>query len=66
MRKQYGLRAIKLTEIPQEERLRAARRAARDAHDDQETCSLLVAALFPSDKIYFVRAQALGELPVAA
>lgn len=65
--KMYGLLAVKLTEIPLEQRIRAARRAVKEScHSDEETCSVLVAAMFPSDKIYFVRAQAAGELPVAA
>lgn len=64
MRKTHGLRAIKLTDIPREQRLQAARRAARCGA--AEPADLITAALFPSDKVYWVRAQALGELPVAA
>lgn len=65
-RKKHGLLAVKLSEIPLEQRLSAARRCARECHDSDETCSVIVAAMFPSDKIYFVRAQAAGELPAAA
>ena len=64
-RKTHGLLAVKLTEIPIEERMRAARRAAR-AHPDEEPTKLLLAAICPSDNVYFVRAQAAGELPAAA
>lgn len=64
-RKTHGLLAVKLTEIPAKDRLSAARRAAR-AHPEEEPANLLLAAIAPSDKIYFVRAQAAGELPAAA
>ena len=63
-RKSYGLAAVKLTEIPVKDRLSAARRVAREGTEEPE--ALVMAALFPSDRIYFVRAQALGELPAAA
>lgn len=67
MEKTYGLRAVKLTEIPVADRLRAARVAARTlAHDGEETTDLLAAALFPSDKTYWVRAQAEPETLLAA
>ena len=64
-RKTHGLVAVKLTEIPAKDRLSAARRAAK-AHPEEEPTDLLLAAIYPSDRIYFVRAQALGELPAAA
>lgn len=64
-RKKHGLLAVKLTDIPFDERMRAARRAAR-AHGEAEPTDLLLAAICPSDKVYFVRAQAAGELPAAA
>ena len=63
-RKQHGLLAVKLTEIPREQRLSAARRIAHEG--TEEPTDIIVAALFPSDKVYFVRAQAAGELPCAA
>ena len=63
-RKSYGLAAVKLSEIPRDQRLQAARRVAREG--TEEPADLIVAAFFPSDRIYFVRAQALGELPAAA
>ena len=67
IRKKYGLLAVRLTDIPFEERMRAAQRAAKEScHSQDETCSVMVAAINPSDKIYFVRAQAAGELPAAA
>jgi hypothetical protein len=62
--KKHGLLAVKLTEIPVKDRLSAARRVARDGTQEPE--ALVMAALFPSDKVYFVRAQAVGELPCAA
>lgn len=58
-RKTYGLRAVKLTEIPRDQRLQAARLVAREGTHEPE--DLITAALFPSDKIYFVRAQAAGD-----
>ena len=64
MAKTHGLLAIKLTEIPRDQRLQAARHIAREG--TEEPVDVIVAALFPSDKIYFVRAQAAGELPAAA
>ena len=64
-RKTYGLLAVKLSEIPRDQRLQAARRVAREGTEEPAD-DLIVAALFPSDKIYFVRAQAAGELPCAA
>jgi len=64
MAKTHGLLAVKLTEIPREQRLQAARRVAREG--EIEPADLIVAALYPSDRVYFVRAQAAGELPVAA
>lgn len=63
-RKTHGLLAVKLNEIPRDQRLQAARRVAREG--STEPADLITAALFPSDKIYFVRAQAAGELPAAA
>lgn len=63
-RKTHGLLAVKLTEIPRDQRLQAARRVAREG--SEEPANLITAALFPSDKIYFVRAQAAAELPAAA
>lgn len=67
MEKTYGLRAVKLTEIPMKDRMSAARRASKaHAHTDEETCELIAAALCPSDRTYWVRAQAFGELPAAA
>ena len=64
MAKKHGLVAVKLTEIPVKDRLSAARRVARAGNEEPD--ELVMAALFPSDKIYFVRAQAAGELPAAA
>lgn len=64
MEKTYGLRPVKLTEIPLRDRLSAARRVARNG--DGEPAELIAAALAPSSRVYWVRAQALGELPVAA
>ena len=64
MAKTDGLRAVKLSEIPRDQRLQAARRVAREG--THEPADLITAALFPSDKLYFVRAQAFGELPCAA
>lgn len=64
LRKTHGLLAVKLTEIPRDQRLQAARRVAREG--SAEPGDLVMAALFPSDKVYFVRAQAAGELPAAA
>ena len=62
--KKHGLLAVKLSEIPRDQRLQAARRVAREG--TEEPADIIVAALFPSDKVYFVRAQAAGEFPCAA
>ena len=60
-RKTHGLLAVKLTEIPPTERLRAARRAAR-THPEEEPANFLLAALCPSETVYFVRAQAAAAM----
>ena len=63
--KSHGLRAVKLTEIPLEQRLSAARVAVRSLYQEQDGADILAAALFPSDRTYWVRAQAEPELRAA-
>lgn len=47
---------VRLTEIPLERRLQAARKLIPDEHDHSEKLALLQAALNPSDTVYFVAA----------
>jgi hypothetical protein len=64
--KVHGLRAVKLTDIPLQRRLRAARLACQQgSHDGKESSEILAAALFPSDQTYWVRVQAVEELLAA-
>ena len=67
LEKTYGLRAVKLTDIPLDQRMSAARYAARQlCVDEAEAESILYAALLPSDTIYWVRAQAAAPELLAA
>jgi len=52
--KRIPLTPVRLTEIPLNQRMRAARILCREAADSDERISLLAAALSPSDKVYFV------------
>lgn len=45
---------VRLTEIPFDVRVRAAREAARSAKSDQERQALLTAALLPSETVFYV------------
>lgn len=45
---------VRLTEIDEQVRLHAARQAGAKEADPDEKLSLLYAALFPSDRIYWV------------
>lgn len=56
---------VRLTEIPLEVRCAAARREGAEA-TDEERASLLVVALFPSEKIYWIRGEAYDEARAAA
>lgn len=47
---------VKLSEIPLEQRLEAARQAARWEPGDEERQALLAAALWPSNETYWVAA----------
>jgi hypothetical protein len=60
------LQRIRLSDLPFEVRVAAARREARTASDAEEASGLLLAALFPSDKIYFVRADAEPDVELRA
>lgn len=55
------LQRIRLSDVPERVRVAAARREAKTTHDSDEAASLLLAALFPSDKAYFVRADAEAD-----
>ncbi len=52
--KRRRLRPVRLTDVPFEKRTSAARRAAVDASDDNERSAIITAALFPSDKVFWV------------
>jgi hypothetical protein len=54
--KRAPLTPIRLTEIPFSTRMSAARRECQQATDDSEREEIMFAALFPSDKLYWVRA----------
>lgn len=45
---------VRLTDIPFEERMRAARRACRDEGDQEERAKILAVAVCPSDRDYWV------------
>jgi hypothetical protein len=62
------LTPVRLTEIPLDRRLMAAREACRREDDGQMRTELLAAALFPSDRIYWVAqaAQVAGTLQAVA
>lgn len=45
---------VRLTEIPVDVRVRAAREAARSAKTDSERAALLAAALLPSETVFYV------------
>lgn len=62
--KRARLTPVRLTEIPFEKRMAAARRECREAADDAERDEIMFAAMFPSDKLYWVEAP--DELRVAA
>ncbi len=57
--KRAPLTSIRLTEIPFTQRMAAARRECRQAADDSEREEIMMAALFPSDKLYWVRVDPL-------
>lgn len=59
----HGLIPVRLTEIPFDKRMSAARLAARQwCVDDTEIREVMLAALFPSDSVHWVRAQAAAQV----
>lgn len=60
--KTHGLRAVKLTEIPLEARVSAAKSVPPSQRDPE----VLAAAFYPSDATYWVSAQAFEEFLAAA
>lgn len=50
---------VKLTEIPYPQRMAAARREGSFV-GEEERLQLMMAAMFPSDTIYYVRAEAFS------
>jgi len=52
--KRVRLAPVRLTEIPLSQRMHAAQQACRHAADENERADLFIAALFPSDKCYWV------------
>jgi hypothetical protein len=53
--RRYPLKAVKLSEIPFEKRMSAARIEARYAIDEEEAADIFMSAMFPSEKVYWVR-----------
>jgi hypothetical protein len=47
---------VRLRDVPAEKRLSAAQRLCRTATDETEKAELLYAALFPSDRVYWIAA----------
>lgn len=60
------LTRVRLTDIPFEKRMAAARRESNAAADDEERSDLILAAMFPSDKAYYVYTADAGPLRAAA
>jgi hypothetical protein len=59
------LARVRLSEVPLEHRVRAARRIAQECGSDAEAAELLAAALFPSQRVRWLPATAVDEvLPV--
>lgn len=54
--KRVPLVAVRLTEIPLAQRMAAARRECQEAENDNERHEIMYAAMFPSDTLYWVRA----------
>lgn len=52
--KRMKLTAVRLSEIPFNQRMIAARIATKHADDDNERAEILMAAMFPSDKLFWV------------
>lgn len=51
---------VRLSEIPFNKRMAAARLEAREAADDNERAEIIMAAMFPSEKVYWVKAEPLS------
>lgn len=64
--KRMRLTPVKLSEIPFERRMAAARVEARNAVTDTERGEILMAAMFPSDKVFWVKADEAEPLRAAA
>jgi hypothetical protein len=61
--KVHGLERVRLSDIGFDERMKAARIAARSfCKDEGERDAVLLAALVPSDNVYWIRRQAMSEL----
>lgn len=48
---------VRLCDVPADERHKAARRLCREAIDETEKVELLYAALFPSERVYWLSAK---------
>jgi len=59
------LTPIRLADVPFEQRMSAAREAARDCHTPKEAHELLAAALFPSERVYWVRSEVAEQRAAA-
>lgn len=60
------LTAVRLTEIPFSQRMSAARIAAKDCHTPKEALEVLAAAIGPSEKVYWIRTEAVDLARAAA
>jgi len=56
--KRVRLVSVRLSEIPLDERMAAARVECLLAETDDERAAIFLAAMFPSDRVYYVPAAA--------
>jgi len=61
-----GMEPIRLCDIPFDKRMSAARRAARECDDDGEKAAVIFAAMFPSDRVYWIRRVLVADELAAA
>lgn len=59
--KRVPLKRVRLSEIPFDRRMIGARVALRHAESPEERQDIMIAALFPSDRVYYVSAASDDE-----
>lgn len=59
------LTPVRLSEIPLTKRMSAARIAAKECRTPDEISEVMAAALWPSEKTYWIRAEAVIEAQAA-